>query len=157
MKRLTAILQLVAVAIGVWLGAQSLPGVQRYERRVYAQVCAVNNAATSFTVTTAFCNFGAIVFANGLQVGLSGVPISGIIAVTLTANGATEVDVTPTGSMVSTTAGKAYNGAWFCSPQGGTNPVSGVGYKAWQKNATQVGFQSVTGDTAQYTCVSAQF
>ena len=124
----------VVVVLVAFVGAiQGNPWVQRTEYQALAQFCGLTPGATVTGVGV--CQSVAQVFLGGIQVGGSGFPVTVLCAVSGTTNGASEVDVTPSCSLPTSTASGKILSEVVCVISGSTGPS----LAGFIKNATQIG------------------
>jgi len=131
----------------VFVALQSVPQVRHAE----AQLCGFTGGST-LSALVGVCQAVGQIFQGGIQVGAFGFPISEVCAVTATMNGATEVDVTPTCALPTSTAPSAAKGVLsevLCTGFGSGAPIV-----AWIKNATQIAISGTSGDTRTASCVA---
>lgn len=125
--------KVAVIAFAVVCAIQGNPWVQQNEYRALAQFCGLTPGATVTGVGV--CQAVAQVFLGGIQVGGSGFPVTVLCAVSGTTNGASEVDVTPSCSLPTSTASGKILAEVVCVISGSTGPS----LAGFIKNATQIG------------------
>ena len=137
------------IVAAIVFAIQGNPWVQRSEFRALAQLCSWTPGST--LTGSPLCTFVGQVFLAGIQVGSTGMPLSVICVVSGTTNGASEVDVTPTCALPTSTTPGTRQAEVFCTPASGPGP-SLVG---WIKNATQLGVSpsAAPGTNVTFECL----